>query len=146
MGGGSYVSWEGWFTLAVVLALVALLVTERVPPPVAVLGAVITLLVAGVISAEEAFSGFSNAAPIAVAALYVLAAGVEKTGALERVTARLLGTGARTQMSDRMALARILVPTAAASAFLNNTPIVAMVAPSVVSWARRTACWACAPT
>lgn len=132
-------SWEGWLTLTVVILLVILLVTERVPPPVAVLGAVITLLVAGVISAEEAFSGFANPAPITVAALYVLAAGVEKTGALERVTARLLGSGAREQMSDRMALARILIPTAGASAFLNNTPIVAMVAPSVVSWARRTA-------
>lgn len=132
-------SWEGWFTLAVVTAVVTLLVTERVPPPVAVLGAVIVLLVADVITPEEAFSGFANAAPITVAALYVLAAGVEKTGALERITARLLGSGSDRRMSDRMALARILLPTAAASAFLNNTPIVAMVAPNVVSWARRTA-------
>jgi di/tricarboxylate transporter len=130
-------TWEAWFTLAVVLGVVALLVTERIPPPVAILGAVIVLLVTRVIDAEQAFSGFSNPAPITVAALYVMAAGVEKTGALERITARLLGSGAPGTLSDRKALARVLIPTAGASAFLNNTPIVAMVAPNVVAWARR---------
>ncbi|HEX6130368.1 MAG TPA: SLC13 family permease, partial [Actinomycetota bacterium] len=129
--------WEAWLTLAVVVGVVALLVTERVPPPVAILGGVIVLLVARVVTPAEAFSGFSNPAPITVAALYVLAAGVEKTGALERLTARILGTGADGGMSDRRVLARLLVPVAGASAFLNNTPIVAMVAPNVVAWARR---------
>jgi di/tricarboxylate transporter len=129
--------WEAWLTLAVVVGVVGLLVTERVPPPVAILGGVIVLLVARVVTPAEAFSGFSNPAPITVAALYVLAAGVEKTGALERLTARILGTGADGGMSDRRVLARLLVPVAGASAFLNNTPIVAMMAPNVVAWARR---------
>ncbi len=132
-------TWEAWLTLAVVIAVVALLVTERVPPAVAILGAVILLLVTNVIDAAQAFSGFSNPAPITVAALYVFAAGVEKTGVLERVTSRILGaTGAENGRSDRATLFRLLVPTAISSAFLNNTPIVAMIAPSTVSWARRT--------
>ncbi|MDH4111170.1 MAG: SLC13 family permease [Actinomycetota bacterium] len=129
-------TWEAWFTLAVVMALVAVLATERLSPPLAVLGAAITLLVAGVIEPEEAFSGFSNPAPITVAALYVLAAAVEKTGALERLTFRILGAGGG-ELSDRTVLTRVLVPTALSSAFLNNTPIVAMIAPNVVAWARR---------
>jgi di/tricarboxylate transporter len=104
---------------------------------VAILGGVIALLVARIVTPQEAFSGFSNPAPITVAALYVLAAGVEKTGSLERLTGRILGSGTDERRSDRATLARLLVPTAAASAFLNNTPIVAMVAPSVVAWARR---------
>ena len=130
-------TWEAWFTLAVVVVVVGLLVTERVPPAVAILGGVIALLVARIVEPEDAFSGFSNPAPITVAALYVLAAGVEKTGALERLTARILGSGTEGGASDRRTLARLLIPTAAASAFLNNTPIVAMVAPNVVAWARR---------
>ena len=107
--------------------------TERAPAPYAILTATTTLLVLGVIDASQAFAGFSNPAPIAVAALYVVAAGAAKTGALDRLPA-LLGSGAS---SPRAQLARLLVPTAATSAFLNNTPIVAMVAPSVLSWARR---------
>jgi len=122
----------------VVLGLVVLLVTERVPPPVAILGAVITLLVAGVITPEEAFSGFSNAAPITVAALYVLAGAAERTRMIERLASRSFLASATARVpGERGALIRILLPTAGVSAFLNNTPIVAMVAPGVIGWARR---------
>ena len=130
-------AFDAWLTLAVVVATVAVLVTERVSAPFAVLGAVTALLVAGVIEAEEAFSGFANPAPITVAALYVLAAAVEKTGVMEQIASRIFGSG-ETTISVRRLLGRVLVPTAAASSFLNNTPIVAMVAPSIISWARRT--------
>lgn len=123
-------------TLVVVIVTVAALVTEKVSAPYAIFGAVTILLVAGVIDAGQAFAGFSNPAPITVAALYVLAAAVEKTGALERITARIMGTGG-SEMSDRRLLARVLIPTAAGSSFLNNTPIVAMVAPGLIAWSRR---------
>jgi di/tricarboxylate transporter len=129
---------EAWFTLAVVAATIGLLASERVPPPVAVLGAVVVLLLAGVIEDDQAFAGFANPAPISVAALYVLSAGAEKTGLLERITARILGSSTQQELGDRSALARITLPTAAVSALLNNTPIVAMVAPGVLAWTRRT--------
>ncbi len=124
---------DAWLTLAVVVVTVAVLAGERVSPPLAMLGAVTVLLVAGVIDTQQAFSGFSNSAPLTVAALYVLAAAVEKTRVLDRVLERLLASrGGR-----RLTLARLLAPAAGASAFLNNTTIVAMAAPAVVAWARR---------
>jgi di/tricarboxylate transporter len=125
---------DAWLTLAVVVVTVAVLARELVSPPLAMLGAVTVLLVAGVIDAGQAFSGFSNSAPLTVAALYVLAAAVEKTRVLEGVTRRLLVS----RGGERGTLARLLAPTGVSSAFLNNTTIVAMVAPSVISWARRT--------
>ena len=128
-------SGQAWFTLAVVLAVIALLVSERFSPPLVLLGAITLLLAAGVVDADEALSGFSNPAPFTVAALYVLAAAAEKTRVLDRVTERMLEAG---RPDGRGGQLRILAPTAAASAFLNNTPIVAMVAPSVAAWARRT--------
>ncbi|HEX6373483.1 MAG TPA: SLC13 family permease [Longimicrobium sp.] len=126
-------SWEAWLTLAVVAGTVALLVRDAVQPAIAVLGADILLLVAGVIDADGAFSGFANPAPITVAALFVVAAAVEKTGALQPLVKAALGRGE----GGRRELARLLVPTAAASAFLNNTPIVAMLAPQVADWAEK---------
>jgi di/tricarboxylate transporter len=132
------VSAEAWLALAITAAAVALLARERASPPVILVGAVTLLLVLGVIDSDQALSGFSNPAPISVAALYVLAAATERTGALDVITARVLRTVPSGTTGDRSALVRILVPTAAASAFLNNTPIVAMVAPAVISWARRT--------
>jgi di/tricarboxylate transporter len=127
------VSWQAWLTVATLVVAVALLVRDLAAPSVAVLGGVVVLLVAGVLTPAEAFGGFANPAPITVAALYVLARAVEKTAALQPMVTATLGEGG----GERRALARLLVPSAAASAFLNNTPIVAMLAPQVAEWAER---------
>jgi di/tricarboxylate transporter len=126
-------SWDAWLTLGIVVLTVTAMARDWVAPVIAVLGAVIVLLVAGVISTDQAFSGFANPAPITVAALFVVARAVEKTGALQPLVTATLGKGD----SGRVGLARLIFPTAAASAFLNNTPIVAMLAPQVAEWARK---------
>lgn len=117
--------------LVLVFTLVAL-ARELFPPPVTIMGAVVLLLLLGVLSPAEAFGGFSNPAPITVAALYVLARAVERTGALQPLVAATLGKG-----RGRGALLRLVTPTAGASAFLNNTPIVAMLVSQVSEWAER---------
>lgn len=126
-------SWEAWVTLAVVFGTITVLATDRFAPSLTLLTAVVVLLVADVVSPEQAFSGFSNPAPITVAALYVLAGAVEKTGALQPLVGLLLN-GRR---GMRALLGRLLLPVAGASAFLNNTPIVAMLTPQVSGWAER---------
>ena len=126
--------WESWFTLIVLGGMVAVLARDAVAPSVAVVGAVVVLLVARIVTPAQAFGGFSNAAPITVAALYVLSRAVQKTRALQPFVATTLGASE----NHRWTLARLLTPTAAASAFLNNTPIVAMLVPQVTSWAERT--------
>lgn len=129
---------DAWLTLAVVATVVFLLATERASPAPVVLGAVAALLVLDVVTAEQALAGFSNPAPLTVAALYVLAGAAQATGVLQHLTSRFLLSVPPGKKGDKRALRRILVPAAGASAFLNNTPIVAMVAPEVASWARRT--------
>lgn len=126
-------TWQAWLTLAVIALAVAVMARDRVSPALALLSGVIVLLVAGVLSPAQAFQGFSNPAPITVAALYVLARAVEKSGVLQPVVSGLLGRDG----STRGALTRLMVPVAAASAFLNNTPIVAMLVPQVTDWAER---------
>lgn len=125
-------SWEAWFTLGVVAAAMVVLVKDLLPPGGAMVAALVAVLTAGVVEPGEAFSGFSNPAPITIAALYVLAKAVEKTGALTPFVARILGQG-----GDRAALARLTAPTTAASAFLNNSPIVAMLVPEVEQWSEQ---------
>jgi di/tricarboxylate transporter len=123
--------WQAWLTLAVVAAMFFAMVRGLAHPAVAILSAVIALLVAGVIDTKQAFSGFSNAAPITVAALYVLARAVEDTGVLRPLVAMALGAG----RGERTSLLRLCLPAAAASAFLNNTPIVAMLMQPISEWA-----------
>lgn len=116
--------------MVVVFAVVAL-AREWLAPALVIFGAMVVLLLSGVIDSTQALAGFANAAPMTVAALFVLARAVEKTGALQP----LLGRALRADASDRANLGRLLVPVAGASAFLNNTPIVAMLIGPVQSWA-----------
>ncbi|HEX9888921.1 MAG TPA: SLC13 family permease [Nitriliruptorales bacterium] len=122
---------EAWLTLAVVAVVVGLLVGELVSPVAAIIGAVVSLLLLGVLDAELAFAGFSNRATITIAALYVVARAVRATGAVDLLLARVLGPGD----GDRRVLARLVAPVSATSAFLNNTPLVATLAPMIRSWA-----------
>lgn len=122
-----------WFTLAVVILTVVAMVREWVAPSLAVVGAMVVLLVAGIVTPAQGLAGFSNPAPITVAALFVLARAVEKSGILQPVVSRTLSATA----GHRQNLLRLLAPTAGASAFLNNTPIVAMLVPEVSAWAER---------
>jgi len=86
-----------------------------------------------VLTPRETFEGFSNPALAAVGALFIASAALRETGALEATIGRLLSR-ARTEWSGR---ARICPPIALLSAFLNNAPIVAMMTPTVIDWARR---------
>lgn len=123
--------WEAWFCLVVVVGVLAALVKDLVAPAVAMAAGMVAVLVAGIVTPGEALSGFSNPAPLTVAGLFILARAVEKTGALTPVVRATLGDGT----GVRRSLARLVAPTTAASAFLNNTPIVAMLLPQIRSWA-----------
>lgn len=126
-------AWEGWLTLAVIVVAIVVMVRDWLAPAPTIMAAVVALLLAGVVDTEQALSGFSNPAPLTVAALFIVARAVEKTGALQPLVASMLGGEER----QRRALGRLLAPVAAASAFLNNTPIVAMLVPQVSQWAAR---------
>lgn len=125
--------WQGWFTLGVLVLVVAGLIREIAGPDLVVMGGLFLLAAAGVLTPAETFSGFANPALATVGVLFVVSAGLRETGAVESAVVRLFG-GAR---GERSALTRMCPPLAAASAFLNNAPIVAMMTPVVMDWARR---------
>ncbi len=125
-------SWEAWYTLAVVVITMVVLARNWLPPGGAMAGAMVAVLVAGIVTPSQAFAGFSNPAPITIAALYVVARAVEKTGVLAPLVGWMLGG----RDSERAALARVAAPTTAISGFLNNTPIVAMLIPQLEAWSR----------
>ncbi|QGG93743.1 SLC13 family permease [Actinomarinicola tropica] len=127
--------WDAWITLAVIAAMVVALVSERVAPTVAVTTAVVVLYLVDVVDFDGAFGGLSNAAPVTVAALYVIAGAAEQTGALARGLDGVLG--ARRPASERRAVWRVSRVAAGGSAFVPNTPLVALMVPSIEQWSRR---------
>lgn len=121
---------DAWLVLIVVIGVLVALIRDFASPAAAMVAAMVIVLVTGVVGPEQALSGFSNPAPITVAALYVLARAVEKTGALAPIVRRVLGD----RGGGRRSLLRLTVPTTLSSAFLNNTPIVAMLLPQIRTW------------
>ena len=125
---------EAGFTLLVVAVTVVFIARDTVSPDVVLGAALVALAASGVIDVETALSGFSNPAIATIAAMFIVAAGLRATGVLEVVSDRLF-RGVETLTP---ALFRTTVSTAAISAFVNNTPVVAMAMPAVGSWSRRT--------
>ncbi len=124
---------EGWLTLGVVFLLFVALVRNIGPPDILVLGATTLLALLGIITPAEAFEGFANPGMLTVAMLFVVVAGLRETGVLDYVGHHVLGR-AKSERGVLVRLAGVVLPM---SAFLNNTPIVAMFLPVVMDWCRR---------
>jgi di/tricarboxylate transporter len=129
----SPMGWDGWYTLAVVAAMIFLLAREIAGPDLIVMGGLFALAGVGILTPAETFTGFANTALAAVGALFIVSAGIRETGLLESGVVRLFGRA----RSARSALLRMCPPMAGFSAFLNNAPIVAMMTPVVIEWAQR---------
>jgi len=125
--------WDAVFTLAVLVVVVLAMLRDWLRVEMAFLGGLGAVLFAGVITPDQAFTGFSNPAVLTVGSLFVVAAGVQRTGALSFLD-RIIFSRSR---SLYRVLPRLMAPTSAFSAFLNNTPIVAMLTPRVQEWAER---------
>ena len=123
---------EAWLTLAVIGLCFTSLVFTRFSPDIIMMGAVTILFLTGVLTTEEALKGFANEGMITVAVLYVVASGLQETGTINWLCGSLLG---RPKTVPNAQL-RLMTPVAVMSAFLNNTPVVAMFIPMISSWAR----------
>ena len=132
-------TWESWAALAIVAGVLYALARNLAEPDVVLLGSVAVVLSLGQLSDRfpgpgDAVRMIGNEGLLAVGMLFVVAAGLTETGALRLLTERLLGRPA----SVRDAQIRLMVPVAGVSAFLNNTPVVAMFVPLVGEWCKRT--------
>jgi len=119
-------------TLAVLVGLLYGLVKDK-PADLLFVGAVVLLAVLGVITPDEAFSGFANSAVLIVASLYVVAAGLRETGVMDYVGERFLGH-VETEGKALFYMAVVLIPSAMV---LNNTPKVALLVPVLIAWCRK---------
>jgi len=124
---------DAWFTAGVLLVVVGGLVYGKIGADLILLSGMAALLAVGILEPAEALAGFANPAVATVGLLYIVAAGLRETGAMTDLTAKLL----RRPKSLVAAQFRLTVPVAVGSAFVNNTPIVAMFLPVLDSWARR---------
>lgn len=132
-----------WFTIDTFQMVFVLLLVgavffgfarEILPPDIIALVAMGLLLITGVLTANETLSVFSNAAPITVAALFVLSAALERTGVID-AAAKLVSRLSKGS-HPATALIALMAGVIGMSAFINNTPIVVVVIPVAIGLAR----------
>ncbi len=126
---------EAMVVFALVVAAVALFVTEAVSPDVTALSVVVALVLlqpwTGV-DGRTALLGFASPATVTILAMYVLSAGVQSTGAVRRLGAHV---AAFTRGDATRLLGAIIGITGPLAGFINNTPVVAMFIPMVTDLA-----------
>jgi di/tricarboxylate transporter len=115
-------------TLCVLTGAVILFVSEKLPVDVVAILVLSSLLLFGVVTPGEALSGFSSPATITVAAMFVLSAGLQRSGVL-----RGLGEWLRRVESPGLMTLVMMAIVAFSSAFINNTAIVAIFLPLVLA-------------
>ncbi len=124
---------DAWYTIAVLIVVIGSLISNRMGMDVAILGGLVMLMLGGVIDIRQATEGFASTAVLMLAGLFIIATGLERTGAISHFARRLLGR----PTTIAAAQLRLMVPVSLLSGFMNNTPIVAVCLPIVRDWARR---------
>jgi di/tricarboxylate transporter len=125
--------WPGWFTLFLCVVALLTLSFTRIGPHLVMIAVLTVLSVSGILTAEEALLGFSNSGLITVAGMFVVAAGMNASGAIDLLVNHVLGRPG----SVRAALSRMFFPVVLLSGFLNNTPVVATMIPAIYTWSRK---------
>ncbi|MFD1349061.1 SLC13 family permease [Oceanobacillus caeni] len=116
--------------LVLIIGMLVCLLLEVAQPGMIIFSVLIILLITGILTPEEAFSGLSNEGMLTVALLFIVAGAVQKSGVIDRVMKYWL-KNSRTQTDAMM---RFFVPIAMFSAFLNNTPIAVTFTPIIKNW------------
>ena len=119
----------GLVTLILLVAVV-LLITEKIPADITALGILVVLTVSGILTPGEAVAGFASPAVLTVAAMFMISKGMIRTGAVGFMGQYLLKAS---KGSSKLAMVLMLLIVGFASAFINNTPIVVLFIPIVLS-------------
>jgi di/tricarboxylate transporter len=116
-------------TLILVVAML-LLVTERVPVDLTSIGIIVVLAISGILTPTEAIAGFASPAVITVGAMFLISTGMIRTGAVRFISQKVADYS---RGRPTLAIFLILVIVGTASAFINNTPVVVLFIPIILS-------------
>ena len=124
---------QAGIALAILAATFIAFLLERYPPAVVATAGAAAFLVLGLINTKDVMGVFSNSAPITIAAMFVLSGALVRTGTLDAAAAWVTS---RAELRPKTVVILFIAGTIAASAFMNNTPVVAVLIPITVRLAR----------
>lgn len=127
-------TWEIAFVLLLITGALLSFLHEKVAPDVTALILFVILLVSGIVPQSKILGVLANPAPLTVGAMFILSAALVKSGAIDRLAGMLQGLAG---FSYYTVVALIVLGVGALSAFINNTPVVVVLVPVVISLARK---------
>ncbi|WP_425443130.1 SLC13 family permease [Spirulina major] len=123
-----------FLTLAVLVIALILFITELLPVDLVALMIMVALMVLGLVTPEQGISGFGNTATLTVMAMFIISAGISKTGVILIVKQLLIRLGGETLNRQIFVMGILVAPI---SAFITNTAIVAVMLPVVEDWCKQ---------
>lgn len=126
--------YDVYLTLATIASVLSALFLTRIAKDVILMAGLCFLVISGILTPIEGLSGFANPGVMTIATLYIVAAGLKETGAIQWIARRILGK----PKTISQATIKVFMPSSILSAFMNNTAVVAMFIPSIQDWAKRT--------
>ena len=120
-------------SLLILAATFIAFVVERFPPAVVAVAGAAVFLMLGFIDSKDMLAVFSNSAPITIAAMFVLSGALVRTGTLDAAAGWITSKAAE---RPKTVVLLFFIGTIAASAFMNNTPVVMVLIPITVRLAR----------
>jgi di/tricarboxylate transporter len=130
-----FMTYEIILTLGILLFAIILFITELIRADLVALLVLVLLVISGLVTPEESISGFSNPAVITIWAVFILSAGLARTGIAALLAEQVLKLGGK---SENRLLAVIMSSTAVVSAFVVNVGVAAMFLPVALDIARKT--------
>ncbi|MFW2365344.1 MAG: SLC13 family permease [Desulforhopalus sp.] len=119
-----------WIITSILLLTLYLLITEKISVDLTAIGIMVLLVVSRILTPKEAIGGFANPAVITVGAMFVVSKGMMRTGGVEFLGRKIIKVA---RGNYKLALIIILLSVAIASAFINNTPVVILFIPVVMT-------------
>ncbi len=119
-----------WIVSILLVVALVLFVTEKIPVALTAIGIMVSLVITRVLEPKEAVAGLAHPAVVTVGAMFLISKGLVRTGSVEYIGRRIarLAKGNLT-----LAMLSILSAVAVASAFINNTPVVVLFIPVVMT-------------
>jgi di/tricarboxylate transporter len=119
-----------WLVTLILVTAMLLLITEKLPVDLTSIGIVVVLTITGILTPTEAIAGFASPAVITVGAMFMISKGMIRTGAVGFISQKV---SEYSRGRPTLAIFLILVIVGTASAFINNTPVVVLFIPIILS-------------
>jgi len=129
------IPFEAAIVFALIGAALVLFVSEVIPNDVTAIGVIVALAALGPtigVTPRDAIAGFANPATITIVAMYMLSAGIQNTGLVQRLGVSLAGF---VRGDEGRALLATVGTTGPIAGFVNNTPVVAVFIPMITDLA-----------